>query len=118
MYVGRNVSKNSPPGDSAFGTTFVKDGWGWADINQGFSIDGASVKGIQNDSSNSGTVTIKGRFSMNCTNDSELFSFHIGGVPFLFGDGSIQFYSQNADLQSLVSALTPAGGDIPLDSER
>lgn len=57
--------------EAAFGTTFVKDRWGWADINQGFSIDGASVKGIQNDSSNSGTVTINGRCSMNCTNDSE-----------------------------------------------
>ena len=117
MYVGRNVSKNPQPGDSAFGTTFVKDGWGWADINQGFSIDGASAKGVQNDSSNSGTVTINGRCSMNCTNDSELYSFHIGGVHFLLGDGSIQFYSQNADLQSMVSVLTPAGGEIPLNSE-
>ncbi|MDZ4851025.1 MAG: DUF1559 domain-containing protein [Pirellulaceae bacterium] len=111
VYVGRTAAKNPQPGDLAFGTPFVKDGWGWADINQGFSIDGASQAGIQNDSKNNGTVTINGQCSMNCTNDSELYSFHVGGVHFLRGDASILFASQNINLEVLVALLTPANGE-------
>ncbi len=112
VYVGGKSAKNPQPGDSAFGTLFVKDGWGWADINQGFSIDGASAKGVQNDSKNNGTVTINGQCTMNCTNDSELYSFHVGGVHFLRGDGSTLFAAQNMDLQTLVAILTPANGEV------
>jgi prepilin-type N-terminal cleavage/methylation domain-containing protein len=112
VYIGGKSAKNPQPGDAAFGTLFVKDGWGWADINQGFSIDGASTKGIQNDSKNNGTVTINGQCTMNCTNDSELYSFHVGGVHFLRGDGSTLFASQNMDLQTMVAILTPANGEV------
>jgi len=112
VYVKGTSAKNPQVGDRAFGTLFVKDGWGWADINQGFSIDGASPAGIQNDSNNNGTVTINGQCTMNCTNDSELYSFHVGGVHFLRGDGSVLFASQNMDLQTMVAILTPAGGEI------
>ena len=111
MYVGGKSAKNPQPGDIAYGTMFVKDGWGWADINQGFSIDGTSTKGVQNDSPNSGPPTINGSCAMNCTNDSELYSFHVGGVHFLRGDGSILFASQNLDIQTLVALLTPANGE-------
>lgn len=113
VYVSGKSAKNPQPGDIAFGTSFVKDGWGWADINQGFSIDGASVLGIQNDSKNNGTVTINGQCAINCTNDSELYSFHVGGIHFLRGDGSVFFGIQNMDLQSLVAILTPANSEPP-----
>ena len=112
IYVHGKPAKNPQPGDLAFGTIFVKDGWGWADINQGFSIDGASIDGIQNDTNSSGSVTIQGQCAMNCTNDSELYSFHFGGVHFLRGDGSILFAAQNLDLQTLVALLTPANGEV------
>jgi hypothetical protein len=112
VYVSGRSAKNPQTGDRAFGTIFVKDGWGWADIQQGFSIDGASPKGIQNDTSSSGNVTLNGTCAMNCTNDSELYSFHVGGVHFLRGDGSVLFGSQNMDLQTLVALLTPAGGEV------
>ncbi len=111
VYVGGKPAKNPRTGDRAFGTPFVKDGWGWADINQGFSIDGASIQGVPNDTTNSGAVTINGQCTMNCTNDSELYSFHVGGVHFLRGDGSILFASQNMSLPTLVALLTPAGGE-------
>ncbi len=117
IYVGGKSAKNPQPGDRAFGTLFVKDGWGWADINQGFSIDGASTKGVQNDSNNNGTVTINGQCTINCTNDSELYSFHVGGVHFLRGDGSTLFAPQNIDLQTLVALLTPANGEVIANTE-
>jgi prepilin-type N-terminal cleavage/methylation domain-containing protein len=117
IYVGRRPAKNPQPGDLAFGSPYVKDGWGWADINQGFSIDGASQQGIQNDTSGSGNVTINGTCAMNCTNDSELYSFHVDGVHLLRCDASVQFTPQSTDLQTLVALLTPAQGDIPPDGQ-
>ncbi len=32
---------------------------------------------------------------MNCTNDSEMYSFHIGGVQTVLADGSVRFISEN-----------------------
>jgi prepilin-type N-terminal cleavage/methylation domain-containing protein len=111
-YVARKLAKNPQPGDAAFGTTFVKDGWGWADINQGFSIDGTNEKGVQNDTSGSGTVTLNGKCAMNCTNDSEFFSFHGDGIHLLYGDASVHFTPQTVDLVTLVATLTPAEGEV------
>ena len=50
---------------------------------------------------------------MNCTNDSELYSFHNGGSQFLFADGSVHFLSQNIDGQSFIALLTRDRSDIP-----
>ncbi len=112
MYVSGRKSINPRTGNIAAGTNVTADGWGWADINAGFSVDGASVTGLQNDTSNSGTVTMVGNCLMNCTNDSEIYAFHTGGANFVFADGSIQFLSAGMDAKTLVALMTRDFGDI------
>ncbi len=112
QFIGRQPGNNPRVGNVAFGTPYVADGWGWADINGGFSVDGANSAGLQNNTSSSGTPTIVGTCSMNCTNDSEMYSFHIGGVQTLLADGSVRFISENIGGATLVGLITLQGGEV------
>ena len=112
QYIGRIKGTNPRPTVPAFGTQFTSDGWGWADINNGFSIDGANTAGLQNDTSGSGTTTIVGTCIMNCTNDSEMYSFHIGGAQVLLADGSVRFLSENMSGANMVGLVTLQGGEV------
>ena len=112
QYIGRNPGLNPRSGNPAFGTQFTADGWGWADINGGFSVDGANTAGVQNNTSGSGTPTIVGTCSMNCTNDSEMYSFHTGGAQALLADGSVRFLSENISGATLVGLITLQGGEV------
>jgi len=112
QYIGSRKGNNPRVGNIAFGTPFVADGWGWADINGGFSVDGANTAGVQNSTSGSGTPTIVGTCSMNCTNDSELYSFHTGGVQALLADGSVRFLSENMSGLTLAGLITRQGGEV------
>ena len=49
---------------------------------------------------------------MNCTNDNEIYSFHIGGCNFTMGDGSVRLVQESIDAEVFVSLFTRAGGDI------
>jgi prepilin-type N-terminal cleavage/methylation domain-containing protein len=112
QYIGRQLGTNPRVGNDAFGTPYTGDGWGWADINGGFSVDGSNTAGVQNSTSKSGTTTIVGTCSMNCTNDSEMYSFHVGGVQTLLADGSVRFLSENLSSATLVGLITRQGGEI------
>jgi prepilin-type N-terminal cleavage/methylation domain-containing protein/prepilin-type processing-associated H-X9-DG protein len=94
------------------GTRFMADGWGWADINAGFSLDGGNEAGLPNDTTNSGATTVLGSCFINCSNDSEIYSFHTGGAQFVFCDGSVQFLSKGVNGQTLIALCTRDGGDI------
>ena len=112
QYIGRIPGLNPRVGNIAVGTQFTADGWGWADINGGFSVDGANTAGLQNNTSSSGTTTIVGTCNMNCTNDSEMYSFHTGGVQALLADGSVRFLSENMSGATLVGLITLQGGEV------
>lgn len=112
IFIGGKKATNPRPGSIALGTQFTEDGWGWADINQGFSIDGSNREGIANSTSSSGNVTLRGTCAMNCTNDSELYSFHTGGGQFLLGDASVQFLSDGTDLKVLAALFTRDRADV------
>ncbi|MFO0903324.1 MAG: DUF1559 domain-containing protein [Pirellulales bacterium] len=112
QYIGRRVSLNPRVGNVAFGTPYTADGWGWADINAGFSVDGANSAGVQNNTSGSGGVTIVGNCVMNCTNDSEIYGFHPGGAMILMGDGSVRFLSQTVEGRTLVALITRDMSDV------
>jgi prepilin-type N-terminal cleavage/methylation domain-containing protein len=115
MFVNGKRANNPRTGNPAFGTSFTADGWGWADINGGMSIDGANRNGLQNN--NTGQVGAftpvnpVGNCFINCTNDSEIYAFHVGGTHVVLGDASIQFLSSNMDPQAFIALLTPAQND-------
>lgn len=113
MFVSGKRANNPRVGNIAFGTRVTADGWGWADINGGFSVDGANTAGVQNNTSGSGATTIVGQCFINCTNDSEIYSFHTSGANFVFADGSVQYLPASISAVTLVSLLTRDYGDIP-----
>jgi prepilin-type N-terminal cleavage/methylation domain-containing protein/prepilin-type processing-associated H-X9-DG protein len=114
-YVDGTRSKNPRTGDAAMNSTFVKDGWGWADINSGFSIDGANKEGQQNRTSGSGNVTMVGNCVINCTNDSEIYSHHRGGTNVLFADSQVRFMTESIEIDTFLSVMTPNINDIAVE---
>jgi prepilin-type processing-associated H-X9-DG protein len=48
---------------------------------------------------------------MNCTNDSELYSFHDGGANVVMCDGSAHFLKQDISIATLSALVTRAGAD-------
>jgi prepilin-type N-terminal cleavage/methylation domain-containing protein/prepilin-type processing-associated H-X9-DG protein len=50
--------------------------------------------------------------SENCTNDSEIFSFHVSGGNMLFGDGSVRFVRSGLTMAQMQALLSRAGGEV------
>jgi prepilin-type N-terminal cleavage/methylation domain-containing protein/prepilin-type processing-associated H-X9-DG protein len=73
---------------------------GWADPNGAFSIDGSNTDG-----------SIPGGCSINCSNNSEIYSFHTSGANAVFADGSVHFLQQSIDLCTLAALVTRCGGE-------
>ena len=80
--------------------TILKEG-GWADPNAAFSIDGSNPDG-----------SIPGPCSLNCSNNSEVYSFHTNGANVVFADGSVHFLNSNVNLCLLAALVTKAGGEV------
>ena len=77
------------------------DGSQWADVNNYFEV---------NDST---TGICGGGFrTWNCTNNNEIYSFHPGGVVYLYGDGAARFNADSLDMNVFVSLFTRAAGDM------
>ena len=49
---------------------------------------------------------------INCTNDSEFYSFHTGGINVTMGDGSVRFLRQSTSAVTLAALVTRDAGDI------
>ena len=69
-------------------------GASWADPEGEFSVD-----------------EVCGGLLLNCNNDNEIYSFHVAGANFAFGDASIRFLNENISPEALVSLLTRNAGD-------
>ena len=91
-YISNGVLVNNPQ--------FQKEG-GWADPNGTFSIDGSNPDG-----------SVPGPCSLNCSNNSEIYSFHTDGANVVFADGSVHFLHKSIDLCMLSSLVTRAGGEV------
>jgi hypothetical protein len=53
-----------------------------------------------------------GNSLMNCNNNEEIYSFHIGGAFYGMGDGAVRFVHMSIDPEVFVSLFTPDEGDI------
>lgn len=53
-----------------------------------------------------------GTIMWNCTNSEEIYSFHVGGMFYGLGDGSVQFIEESIDRDLWVSLFTRDGEDV------
>ncbi|QDU54493.1 DUF1559 domain-containing protein [Aeoliella mucimassa] len=53
-----------------------------------------------------------GNSLMNCNNNEEIYSFHVSGCFFGYGDGSVHFHEESMDPDVFVSLFTRDCGDI------
>ncbi len=67
-----------------------------------------------NGSRDDGTGFVPGTCAVNCSNDSEIYSFHPGGSNVAWGDGSVSFIPDTLTLQDIAALLSRAGGEILL----
>ncbi len=47
-----------------------------------------------------------------CSNDSEIFAFHMGGSNVAFGDGSVRFVKNGLTMNQVQALLSRAGGEV------
>ena len=94
----------------------VPDGWGWADFdNISGSLNGSSMDGtLTNRTSGSAPYnsTIHGPCAMNCTNQSEYYAWHPGGIQISLCDGSVRFLAETIAPQTLAAVVTRATGEV------
>ncbi|NBO92577.1 MAG: DUF1559 domain-containing protein [Planctomycetia bacterium] len=102
MMIGEDAGRPNLYQRSRDTGTITADGHGWADPDCGFSVDG-----VQAD-----LVTTGGTCFINCTNDSEFYSFHTGGMNTCMADGSVRFISASIAPATLAALVTAQGGDI------
>lgn len=76
----------------------------WASHNKGFIIDGAQPNG--------NTAIRPGTCSVNCSNDNEVYSFHVGGAHVLMTDGSVTFISASLPIEQLAALVSRSGREV------
>jgi prepilin-type N-terminal cleavage/methylation domain-containing protein/prepilin-type processing-associated H-X9-DG protein len=57
-------------------------------------------------------ATKPGPCAINCTNDTEVYSFHPGGANAVFADGSGHFLNAGIDIRVFARLATRAGGEV------
>jgi len=83
------------------------EGYGWVDKDGGAgSLDG-SDEGTGAINGGSGT----GKCIIGCNNDSEPYSFHVGGMTAMMADGSVRFVSKDVSAATFAALQTRAGND-------
>ncbi len=84
----------------------VTDGWGWADPDCGFSLDGVVPGTLGTNWTTGGTCYI------NCTSDSEFYAFHTGGMNACMADGSVRFIQKSVSAANLAAMVTARSGEV------
>jgi prepilin-type N-terminal cleavage/methylation domain-containing protein len=75
---------------------------GWCDPDNEYITHGYSADGL----------TVNGPCHTNCTNNNEVYSFHVGMASHVFADGSVRFIGADQDIRVFVKLITYAGGDL------
>lgn len=79
-----------------------EDGKVWADRDCEFSINGATIDGLDR----------HGPRMINAINVNEAYSFHSGGTNFAMADGSTHFFSESTEAETFVGLSTFADGEV------
>jgi prepilin-type N-terminal cleavage/methylation domain-containing protein/prepilin-type processing-associated H-X9-DG protein len=108
------ISGRMSPNPNLPGNPFsVEEGWGWADLQDSFSLDGSDNLGNANKTNkNTFNVTNNGTCMINCINDGEIYSFHPGGAHALRCDGSVQFMNSQMDGLIIAALATKAASEV------
>jgi len=101
------------------GVSTVADGWCWADIQGGYSMDGTNAGGVTTGKNNCtvpngpcSLTSVPTPYAVNMTSDSEMYAFHIGGAQVLLCDGTVRFISANISASTLAALATRNCSDI------
>jgi len=78
------------------------EGGPWNHFKGGILLQGKTADGTAN----------LGTCAMNCTNNSEVYSFHTGGASAVYADGSVHFLRESIDIGVLARSITRAGGEV------
>jgi prepilin-type N-terminal cleavage/methylation domain-containing protein len=104
---GRLVADGTTPktwsGSSSVTRPFPTGGV-WASHNKGFLVDGAEADG--------NTKIRPGTCSINCSNDNEVYSFHVGGSHVLMSDGAVRFVTESLPIDQLVALVSRNGHEV------
>ncbi|TWU15301.1 DUF1559 domain-containing protein [Allorhodopirellula heiligendammensis] len=76
----------------------------WASHSKGFLVDGAQSDG--------NTAIRPGPCSVNCSNDNEVYSFHVGGANVLMSDGAVRFITASLPMEQLVALVSRNGREV------
>jgi prepilin-type N-terminal cleavage/methylation domain-containing protein/prepilin-type processing-associated H-X9-DG protein len=77
----------------------------WANNQSAATFNGHDLTG-SDASRNSGSCAV------NCSNDGEPYSWHIGGATFGFADGSVRFLREDIPIAFVAAMITRAGNEI------
>lgn len=88
-------------------------GYGWADSEGPFSLDGADRNGIAFE----GVTPAANARAINATNFNEPYSFHSGGANCLFTDGHVQFIRESVPLDVFAAMCTRAAGEVVSEAQ-
>jgi prepilin-type N-terminal cleavage/methylation domain-containing protein/prepilin-type processing-associated H-X9-DG protein len=97
--------------------------WRWAEQDSGFGVSGDPTLDktttnfliINNNNvsaSTDGPSTCNWKTTNNCGPNDEIFSFHTGGAQMVFGDGHVQFVTQNINPVVMASLVSRSGGEV------
>lgn len=104
---GRIVADGTTPktwsGSSSVTRPFPTGGV-WASHNKGFLVDGSQTDG--------NTKIRPGICSINCSNDNEVYSFHVGGAHVLMADGSVRFITSSLPIDQLAALVSRNGREV------
>ncbi|MBS0262054.1 MAG: DUF1559 domain-containing protein [Planctomycetes bacterium] len=103
--VGGLTSSNNGADYTVVGGAYAyTGGTGWADPGRTSGVQGCSADGTKR-----GGTPLR---PINGCNDSEGYSFHIGGINCVFADGSVHFVSENVDAKTWAALVTRGGGEV------
>jgi prepilin-type N-terminal cleavage/methylation domain-containing protein/prepilin-type processing-associated H-X9-DG protein len=105
--LGQRFGDNDPGNGNAAVRNGRVSGSGWANPAADCPLHGFTRDGLSG----------PGSYSVNATNNNEIFGFHPGGADVLFADGAIHFLSASIKIEVCAALITRTGGEtLPEDA--